>query len=82
LVDFYPKTGRTHQLRKHAANQLGMPILGDTRYGGKIHNDFAKTNKPKLHLFAAEITMPIEATPWRVGQTCLNVKLEEPTFFS
>lgn len=29
----YPHTGRTHQVRIHSAG-LGMPILGDERYGG------------------------------------------------
>lgn len=28
LVDFWPKTGRTHQLRRHASSSLGCPILG------------------------------------------------------
>jgi RluA family pseudouridine synthase len=32
LVDLYPETGRTHQLRIHMAG-LGMPILGDKIYG-------------------------------------------------
>ncbi len=32
-VEFQPLTGRTHQLRAHAA-RLGHPILGDARYGG------------------------------------------------
>jgi RluA family pseudouridine synthase len=32
MVDLYPKTGRTHQLRIHMAN-LGHPIMGDTLYG-------------------------------------------------
>ena len=32
-VEFQPLTGRTHQLRAHAAH-LGHPILGDARYGG------------------------------------------------
>ncbi len=34
LLELYPKTGRTHQLRVHLAH-LGHPILGDARYGGK-----------------------------------------------
>ena len=33
LVEATPKTGRTHQIRAHAAN-LGYPILGDLLYGG------------------------------------------------
>ena len=32
LVEFRPETGRTHQLRVHAAS-LGHPILGDPVYG-------------------------------------------------
>lgn len=32
LVDLYPLTGRTHQLRRHMA-ELGHPIVGDTLYG-------------------------------------------------
>ena len=34
LVAFYPLTGRTHQLRVHAADErgLGSPIVGDTLY--------------------------------------------------
>lgn len=34
-VDFYPATGRTHQLRVHAAHKLGLnaPIVGDNLYG-------------------------------------------------
>ncbi len=32
LVELFPKTGRTHQLRIHLS-QLGFPILGDKIYG-------------------------------------------------
>jgi tRNA pseudouridine32 synthase/23S rRNA pseudouridine746 synthase len=34
-VHFFPETGRTHQLRLHAAHPLGlgMPIVGDALYG-------------------------------------------------
>lgn len=32
LVELYPQTGRTHQLRVHLAS-IGHPILGDTEYG-------------------------------------------------
>ena len=49
LVDFFPLTGRTHQLRVHAAHPLGLnaPIVGDRLYGGTPH--------PRLLLHAAEI---------------------------
>jgi len=33
LVEFRPRTGRTHQLRVHAAEGLGVPIVGDPVYG-------------------------------------------------
>jgi len=33
LVEFRPRTGRTHQLRVHAAEGLGCPIVGDPVYG-------------------------------------------------
>jgi len=33
LVEFRPETGRTHQLRVHAATGLGVPIVGDPVYG-------------------------------------------------
>jgi len=46
---FYPHTGRTHQLRVHAAHHLGLhaPILGDDLYGIKSN---------RLHLHAKNIT--------------------------
>lgn len=34
LVRFEPETGRTHQLRAHAAYGLNAPIAGDGVYGG------------------------------------------------
>jgi len=33
LIAFAPETGRTHQVRVHAAEGLGLPILGDPVYG-------------------------------------------------
>lgn len=53
LVDFFPHTGRTHQLRVHNAHPegLGAPILGDRLYGD------ART-APRLMLHAAELRFP------------------------
>lgn len=52
-VEFRPLTGRTHQLRAHAAH-LGHPILGDVRYGG---------GTGAMQLLARRIRLPgIDAT--------------------
>ncbi|MBI2981210.1 MAG: RluA family pseudouridine synthase, partial [Deltaproteobacteria bacterium] len=34
LLEVYPKTGRTHQIRVHLS-EAGHPIVGDTHYGAK-----------------------------------------------
>ncbi|WP_267350732.1 RNA pseudouridine synthase [Sphingomonas sp. GM_Shp_2] len=33
LVEFRPETGRTHQIRVHAAAELGVAVVGDPVYG-------------------------------------------------
>ena len=50
LIEFKPITGRTHQLRVHAAHHLGLncPIVGDDLYG--LRNS-------RLHLHASELTI-------------------------
>lgn len=47
-VHFYPHTGRTHQLRMHAAHRDGLhcPIVGDDLYGNSAD---------RLYLHAAEL---------------------------
>jgi tRNA pseudouridine32 synthase/23S rRNA pseudouridine746 synthase len=68
VVHFYPITGRTHQLRVHAAHKdgLGIPIKGDDLYG--------KTAS-RLHLHASRIDFihPI---------TLKNVTIESPAEFA
>ncbi len=58
-VHFYPITGRTHQLRVHAAHSLGLntPILGDDLYGTKAH---------RLHLHADYIEFEHPSTKKRM----------------
>lgn len=54
LVYFYPITGRTHQLRVHAAHPDGLhtPIVGDDLYG-------TKADRLHLHAEYIEFTHPI-----------------------
>ncbi|SFM85081.1 tRNA pseudouridine32 synthase / 23S rRNA pseudouridine746 synthase [Chitinophaga sp. YR627] len=53
-IDFWPLTGRTHQLRMHSAHELGLnaPIVGDDLYG---------TAAERMYLHAAhlEFTHPL-----------------------
>ncbi|RDE05466.1 RluA family pseudouridine synthase [Sphingomonas aracearum] len=51
LVELRPETGRTHQIRVHAAEGLGAPVLGDPVYG---------QGQGPLMLHAAELTVPRE----------------------
>ncbi len=39
LVEVYPQTGRTHQIRVHMAH-IGHPVVGDKVYGGKVVRHF------------------------------------------
>jgi 23S rRNA (cytosine1962-C5)-methyltransferase len=48
LVEAQPLTGRTHQIRVHAAER-GFPVLGDTLYGGSPW--------PRVCLHAAQLTL-------------------------
>ena len=55
-VYFYPVTGRTHQLRVHAAHKNGLntPIIGDDLYGKKanrlhLHAEFIEFLHPKTN---------------------------------
>lgn len=52
-----PLTGRTHQLRIHAAEVLKTPILGDARYGRK--NDLTNDLPDKMFLHARAISIPL-----------------------
>jgi len=50
LIEFRPETGRTHQLRVHAA-EMGHPIIGDPVYGA---------GKGPMRLHARALTLPYD----------------------
>tara|TARA_B100001750_G_C15428041_1_gene556640 strand:- start:322 stop:1257 length:936 start_codon:yes stop_codon:yes gene_type:complete len=70
LVAFYPKTGRTHQIRVHAA-LIGAPLLGDRKYNPQpfpFENDKIY-NGLHLHAHALEFPHP---------KTRISIRIEAP----
>ncbi|MBS3951445.1 MAG: 23S rRNA pseudouridine(955/2504/2580) synthase RluC [Methylomicrobium sp.] len=64
-VEASPQTGRTHQIRVHAA-WLGHPIIGDDRYGDfEVNRSFKKRGIKRLflHAFRLEFTHPVSGKP-------------------
>lgn len=55
LVEFRPETGRTHQIRVHAATGLGAAVLGDPTYG--------RAHPKGMMLHAAGLVLPREGKP-------------------
>ncbi len=55
LVELYPKTGRTHQIRIHL-KFIGHPIVGDFFYAGRKTAREDRTWCPRLFLHASCIT--------------------------
>jgi 23S rRNA pseudouridine955/2504/2580 synthase len=57
-LEMEPYTGRTHQLRVHAAS-IGCPIIGDPKYFEADQNwDFPGGIQNRLHLHARRIVIP------------------------
>ena len=62
LVEFRPRTGRTHQLRVHAAEGLHLPIVGDPVYG---------RGGPTMLLHAQRLRLPRDPKPAIEGEAPL-----------
>lgn len=78
LVEFFPLTGRTHQLRLHAASPFGLncPISGDKLY-------FAEQAK-RLMLHAESVKLPsdIDSTETQSLESCdLELRVRIPLEF-
>lgn len=55
LVEFMIETGRTHQIRVHAAH-LGCPIVGDELYGDSVKDRRLRVKPARILLHAVEIS--------------------------
>lgn len=70
-IEFFPVTGRTHQLRVHAAAPEGLtaPILGDRLYGC-THRSVTDNTPHRLHLHAQSLQIQHPSTgAWLQLQT-------------
>lgn len=85
LLEVMPETGRTHQIRAHLG-AIGVPILGDHKYGtGKTDKLFGKSVKKLfLHAYKIEFTHPVSqvrmqfkaALPKYYQETLDNLKIK------
>jgi tRNA pseudouridine32 synthase / 23S rRNA pseudouridine746 synthase len=66
LVLLTPETGRTHQLRVHAASGLGLAIAGDPVYGPSTRSGQVRRGPMLLHALSLKVERdakpPVEAT--------------------
>ncbi|MCL4377876.1 MAG: hypothetical protein M1409_05755, partial [Actinobacteria bacterium] len=61
LIEVYPETGRTHQIRVHLAF-IGHPVIGDKTYGNRETEKIAKEiglNRQFLHAKRIVLTHPV-----------------------
>ena len=74
LLELFPQTGRTHQLRVHLQS-IDCPIVGDWLYG--INKDRpASGDFPLLHLHARRISFPLHH-----DQPPVDVTADVPSHF-
>jgi len=65
-IEFYPITGRTHQLRVHAAHSLGLnvPIVGDDLYGRKDERLFLHASEIEFRHPTSKENIHIKCLPY------------------
>jgi 23S rRNA pseudouridine1911/1915/1917 synthase len=69
LVAVEPRTGRTHQIRVHAAH-AGAPLWGDATYGGPVRFTSARGVVQviaRIALHALWVEVPYDGTVFRVS---------------
>ena len=72
LLDVTLETGRTHQIRVHAASQ-GHPIVGDERYGNNRDNQhYRRLGLSRLFLHAAQLNFD-----WNGEEVCCDVPVDD-----
>ena len=74
LIEVYPQTGRTHQIRVHLL-EIKAPILGDKKYYSEKSLGFNQnSNYADLHLHAKKVS-------FMLGKKKYNLKAEIPNHF-
>eukprot|EP00850_Spirogloea_muscicola_P006974 SM000034S12728 [mRNA] locus=s34:479583:481774:+ [translate_table: standard] len=80
LLELRPLTGRKHQLRVHCASALGMPIIGDRRYGWRPAEACSRAGhagvlptEPGLHLHCRQLMLPDLAQRFSAGRAASSI---------
>lgn len=78
MVEFRPETGRTHQIRVHAASGIGIPLLGDPVYGQAA--GFARTmlHARRIELAREGKTPVVAEAPLPADFAALGFTLDVP----
>lgn len=72
LLEFAPRTGRKHQIRRHMKHVF-HPIIGDTSYGDGRHNQFFRR-----HLGCRRLLLAATALRFAHPHTAVKVAIQAP----